>query len=155
MNEKAIIFKVNEEEYGIPINYVISIEKLPDIKAIPHLPHYVKGIVKVRGELLPVLDFEELLYEQSLQKDEHSRMIVLQTEKISIGLLVREAKEIIDIPSERLKQVGLMGYQSTKYFSGVANMEDGLITMIDPDILVSTLEGIKEIQEYVSAQETV
>ncbi|RDI41229.1 chemotaxis protein CheW [Falsibacillus pallidus] len=153
MSEKAVVFKINEEDYGIPISFVISIEKIPETNPIPQLPSFVKGIVKVRDELLPAIDLEELLYGSQLNLNEISRMIVLKTDKLSIGLFVREAKEIIDIPAELLKKVALMGYKKTKFFSGVANLEKGLITMIDPDLLVESLENIDAIQEYVENYE--
>ena len=155
LSEKAVVFKVNKEDYGVPISFVISIEKLPEVNPIPQLPSFVKGIVKVRDELIPVLDLEELLYGQELKKDEHSRMIVLKADMLSIGLFVREAKEIIDIPSDQLKKVALMGYQKTKFFSGVANLDNGLITMIDPNLLISSLEKVDKIQEYVEIHELV
>ncbi|MBS4173390.1 CheW domain-containing protein [Bacillus sp. FJAT-49736] len=148
-SSKSVIFLVGNEEYGIPVEYVISIEKNENITPIPHLPSFVKGIVKSRGELIPVIDFEMVLYQRSVGDDEEIRMIVLNTEEISIGLLVKEAKEILDIPNESLKQIGLMAYQKTAYFSSVANLDERLITIVDPNILVSSLEGIKEIKDYM------
>jgi purine-binding chemotaxis protein CheW len=67
--------------------------------------------------------------------------------------VVHEAKEILDIPEGALTQVGLMAYSRTKYFSGVINLEDRLITMIDPDVLVESLDGIREIQDYMKAHQ--
>lgn len=150
---KVVVFQVGTEEYAIPIEHVISIEKMEGITPIPHLPVYVKGIVKVRGELLPVLDFEEILYHRSIQSNEHSRMIVLKTDDLSIGVLVNDAKEIIDIGKEDLKQLGLVAFNKTSYFSAVANLDSRLITMIDPSKLVQSLEGISEIQEYMKAHQ--
>ncbi|PTY75955.1 chemotaxis protein CheW [Heyndrickxia sporothermodurans] len=149
VNEKAIIFQIGNEEYGISVDYVISIEKFENITLIPNLPPFVRGIVKSRGELIPVIDFEHVLYGHLLQHNEQSRLIVLNTEELSIGLLVKEAKEILDIPNDTLTQIGLVAYQKTNYMSSVANLESRLITMIDPNLLVHSLEGIKDILEYM------
>jgi purine-binding chemotaxis protein CheW len=81
-------------------------------------------------------------------------MIVLQTEELSFAVLVNEAKEILDIPSGNLKQPGLIAYQKTNYFTGVANMDARLITLIDPFKLVESLEGVREIKDYMKAQQT-
>jgi purine-binding chemotaxis protein CheW len=149
---KAVVFRVGSEEYAFPIQNVISIEKMEDTTPIPHLPEYVKGIVKVRGELIPVVDFENILYNRQIEIDEGTRLIVLHTMEMSIGVLVNEAKEIVDIPSDKLKQIGLIAYQKTNYFTGIANLDKRLITVIDPLKLIQSLEGIREIQEYMKSQ---
>jgi purine-binding chemotaxis protein CheW len=149
---KVVVFQVGTEEYGIPIEHVISIEKVEGITPIPHLPVYVKGIVKVRGELLPVLDFEEILYHRTIQYNDQTRMIVVKTDELTIGVLVNDAKEIIDIEKENLKQLGL-AFNKTSYFSSIANLDSRLITMIDPSKLVQSLEGINEIQQYMKSHQ--
>lgn len=154
MNEsnKVIVFTIGNEEYAIPIDNVLSIEKVEGITPIPHLPNYVSGIIKVRGELIPALDTENILYNRSTNLDETVRIVVLRTADMSLGILVNDAKEILDIPSEHVKQIGLVAYQKTSYFTGVANLDGRLITIIDPSILVKSLEGIREIQEYMQNQ---
>lgn len=52
---KVVVFRAGNEEYGVPIENVISIEKLEDINVIPNMPYYMKGVVMVRGELIPTL----------------------------------------------------------------------------------------------------
>ncbi|MEK3991099.1 chemotaxis protein CheW [Robertmurraya sp. FSL R5-0851] len=150
---KVVVFQVGKEEYAITIEHVISIEKVEGITPIPHLPVYVKGIVKVRGELLPVLDFEEILYHRTIQYNDQTRMIVVKTDELSIGVLVNDAKEIIDIEKEQLKQLGLVAFNKTSYFSSIANLDPRLITIIDPSKLVQSLEGIKEIQQYMKSHQ--
>lgn len=150
---KVVVFQVGTEEYAIPIEQVISIEKVEGITPIPHLPVYVKGIVKVRGELLPVLDLEEILYHRIIQYNDQTRMIVVKTDELTIGVLVNDAKEIIDIEKENLKQLGLVAFNKTSYFTSIANLESRLITLIDPSKLVQSLEGINEIQQYMKSHQ--
>ncbi|TYR76349.1 chemotaxis protein CheW [Rossellomorea vietnamensis] len=152
INKKAIIFHAGKEEYAIPVGHVISIEKPENITPIPQLPQYVLGITKVRGELVPVIDFANILYGRT-ESTSDKKLIVLKSEILSLGIIVNEAKEILDIPEGALTQMGLMAYSRTKYFSGVINLEDRLITMIDPDILVESLDGIREIQEYMKTHQ--
>jgi purine-binding chemotaxis protein CheW len=150
---KVVVFQVGTEEYAISIEHVISIEKVEGNTPIPHLPVYVKGIVKVRGELLPVLDFEEILYHRTIQYNDQTRMIVVKTDDLSIGVLVNDAKEIIDIEKEHLKQLGLVAFNKTSYFTSIANLDSRLITIIDPSKLVQSLEGINEIQQYMKSHQ--
>lgn len=148
---KVVVFRCGNEDYAIPVDHVVSIEKLEQINPIPHLPNYFLGLMKIRGELVPIVDFEQILYGRSASSDEQVRVIVLQTEDMFIGLLVLEAKEILDIANEDLKQIGLVNYSKTQYFSSVANLENRVITIIDPSILVRTVDGIKEIQTYLES----
>lgn len=149
---KVVVFQVGNEEYAIPISFVISIEKVEGITPIPHLPDYVNGIFKVRGDLSPVIDFERVLYNQPTRINESTKIIVLQTSELSIGVIVKDAKEIIDIPSEKIKQLGLIAYKKTTYFTGVANLDSRIITLIDPSKMVQSLDGVKQIQEFMTSQ---
>lgn len=149
---KVVVFTVGKEEYAITVDHIISIEKIEGFTRIPHLPDYVRGIVKVREELIPILDLEKVLYDRFVTKENSTRMIVIRTADMSLGILVNEAKEILDILPEQVKQLGLVAYKNTSYLTGVANLESRLITFIDPTQLVRSLEGIREIQEYMQSQ---
>lgn len=151
-SKQVVVFKTGNEEYAIPIEFIISIEKMEGITPIPHLPPYVKGIAKVRGELIPVLDLNRILYDAPIVDENSVRNIVLQTKELSLGILVNEAKDIIEISEGQIKQIGLVAYEKTSYFTGVANLDSRLITLIDPEKLVQSLEGIREIQEFMKSQ---
>ncbi|TQR19665.1 chemotaxis protein CheW [Psychrobacillus vulpis] len=150
-SEKVVVFQCGNEDYAVPVEHVISIEKLEHINPIPHLPNYLIGLMKIRGELVPIIDFEQILYNRSGVDHDVARIITMHTEDISIGLLVKEAKEILDIASDDLKQIGLVNYTKTQYFTSVANLENRMITIVDPSILVRSLEGIKDIQSYLES----
>lgn len=150
-SEKVVVFQCGSEEYAVPIEHVISIEKLEHINPIPHLPNYLIGLMKIRGELVPIIDFEQILYNRGVSDQETARIITMHTQDMSIGLLVKEAKEILDIASEDIKQIGLVNYTKTRYFTGVANLEERMITIVDPSILVRSIEGIKDIQSYLES----
>ncbi|MGE7933643.1 chemotaxis protein CheW [Viridibacillus arvi] len=147
-SSKVVVFRCGQEEYAVPIDHVVSIEKMEHVNPIPHLPSYVTGLMRMRGELMPILDFEQILYRGQAAGDQ-VRIVVLQTGDFLFGLLVVEAKEILDIPAEHLQQIGLVNYSKTKYFTAVANLEERMITIVSPSVLVDSLEGIKEIKAYM------
>ncbi|PZX07305.1 purine-binding chemotaxis protein CheW [Psychrobacillus insolitus] len=148
---KVVVFECGNEEYAVSIEHVVSIEKLEHVNLIPHLPNYLIGLMKIRGALVPIMDFEEILYSRSGRASEQARVITMLTQEMSIGLLVKDAKEILDISTDDLIQIGLVNYSKTKYFIGVANLENRMITLVDPSILVHSLEGIKDIQSYLES----
>ena len=146
--EKAVVFLCGTEEYAVPVEQVVSIEKLERVTPIPHLPNYLLGFTRIRGELTPVIDFGQVLYNRPTHTDT-SKVIVLSTDIVNYGLLVADAREIIDFEEGVLKQMGLVNYAKTKYFTAVANLEDRMISCVDPHILVNSLEGIREIIDYL------
>lgn len=154
---KVVIVQCGTEEYAIAVESVVSIERLEKVNPIPHLPSYMVGLMRIRGELVPILDFEQILYGKSAADQEDPRIVVVQTEKLHIGLLVLDAKEILDIPRQILTSSGLMAYSKTPYFTSVANLENRLITIVDPEVLSQTLAEMDEIGEFVErqAEETV
>lgn len=145
---KSVIFRCENEEYGIAIDQVVSIEKIGKITPIPHLPKYLIGFTRIREELIPVLDFNIILYNKPTS-DPMSRIIVLNTDIVNFGLVVSEAKEILDIREDDIQQVGLVNYSQTKYFTAVANLDNRMITIVSPKVLVNSLEGIREIIDYL------
>lgn len=145
---KAVVFACGTEEYAVSVEQAISIEKLEHVTPIPHLPNYLLGFTRMRGELIPVLDFERILYNRSTTSP-NARIIVLNTDVVNYGLLVTEAKEILDLDASVLKQVGLVNYSKTRYFTAVANLENRMVTYVDPKILVHSLDGIREIIQYL------
>ncbi|WP_332645263.1 chemotaxis protein CheW [Lysinibacillus sp. 54212] len=146
--EKSVVFACGHEEYAVPVDQVVSIEKLERVTPIPHLPKYLLGFTRARGELIPVIDFGLILYNQPCSGD-NIRCLILNTDVVNYGLVVGEAREIFDFNPSTLKQMGLVNYAKTQYFTAVANLEDRMITCVDPKILVNSLEGIREIIEYL------
>lgn len=144
----VVVFRCGNEDYAIAVDQIISIEKVAHINPVPHLPHYVVGLTKNRGELLPVLDFERILYNRSANSHD-TRLVIVQADDFVFGLQVVEAKEILVLSDDVLKQVGLVNYAQTKYFTAVANLDDRMITVVSPNVLCDTLDGIKEIKQYM------
>lgn len=146
---KFVVFRLESEQYAIPVEHVISIEKMMVPTIVPQMPDYMVGVVRIRGELVPVLDTRKLLYERPFEETDKTRLVVTMAEDISVAFIVDEAKEILDIPKEAVKQVNMLAYQQTPYFIGVASLPERLITLIDLNQLFTHLEGAKVIKEHI------
>ncbi|WP_071460056.1 chemotaxis protein CheW [Bacillus massilinigeriensis] len=152
-NSQAVVFQAGSEEYALPILAVVSIEKPEGITHVPHMPEYLKGIAKVREELIPVIDSEMVLYGRKTEEDEKTRIIVINTSGISAGIMVRDAREILEIPVEHLKQTSLLASGNNRFFSRIASFDGRMVMMIDPELLIVSLDGIGEVTEYVEKME--
>jgi purine-binding chemotaxis protein CheW len=151
-SKKLVIFQANQEEYGVSVEYVISIEKLDIVTPIPDMPVYMKGLMKVRNELIPVLDTKQILFRNPMELTEKSRVIVVQTTELSVALLVEEAKEILDVQKESIKPLSSIAGNGSNYISGMVNLEKRLIAMIEPGKLVDGLKEMDAIKEEMEKQ---
>ncbi|AEH47320.1 chemotaxis protein CheW [Parageobacillus thermoglucosidasius] len=150
---KFVVFQLESEQYAVPVSHVISIEKMAAPTVVPQMPDYVAGVVRIRGELVPVLDTRTLLYGRPFEETDKTRLVVTATEDISVAFIVDEAKEILDIPEESVKQVNMLAYRQTPYFIGIASLPERLITLIDPNQLFENLEGAQAIKEHIHSQQ--
>ncbi|MGX1981760.1 purine-binding chemotaxis protein CheW [Thermolongibacillus altinsuensis] len=150
---KVVVFQVQNEQYAIPVEHVISIEKMEAPTFIPNMPDYMVGVVRIREELTPVLDTTRILYNRPFTPTDRTRLVVVMADGLSVAFIVDDAKEIIDIPEEAIKQVNMLAYRQTPYFIGIANLPERLITIIDPKKWFASLEGSDAIKQHVQNME--
>ncbi|AST92413.1 chemotaxis protein CheW [Sutcliffiella cohnii] len=148
---KLVVFEVNGEEYGIAVQDVISIEKVEKRTMIPNMPEYLYGMAKVREELIPVIDTKYVFYRELLEVNEKSKVIVVQSNDLPVGLMVDDAKEIIDV--NEIKPINEIAVYKTPFVAGVIHYNDRLITQIKVSDLVSALEELEKIKELIETEE--
>ena len=85
---KYLTFQLNEEEYGIEIGYVTEIIGLQNINVVPDMPHYIRGVINLRGKVIPVMDVRLRFGAPERQYDERTCIIVINVKEQSIGLIV-------------------------------------------------------------------
>jgi purine-binding chemotaxis protein CheW len=144
--DRVVLFQTQEEEYGIPIQFVVSIEKLESLTSVSNMPEYMNGVTTVRGEITPILDSNQILYGEKFKLSDQTRMIILHTMEMSFGLIVDDAKEIIHIPNNSVQQIKLISSLQNSFIMGIANLEGRLITLINPTNLINTLEEMVEVK---------
>lgn len=80
MKRKFVIFNVGQEEYGIDIENVLSIEKNSQVTSLPQTPNYMLGIINIREQVLPVIDSNYLLFNKNLKIVEDTRLLMLEVQ---------------------------------------------------------------------------
>ncbi|AZB43472.1 chemotaxis protein CheW [Bacillus sp. FJAT-42376] len=146
---KAVIFQIQEEDFGIPIEHVVSIEKVLDLKPIPSLPDYVKGVMPIRKDLVPIIDLALLFSNKANSALDDSKVITIHSNEMNAGLLVNDAKEILELQESDLKPLPLGAAASADWFSSIAMKEGRLITVVDSASFIRTLEGIEQIRAEI------
>src|SRR6056297_1474388 len=94
---KHLIFDLEGEYYGLDIRYVIEIIGMQKITMVPELPDYVKGIINLRGNIIPVIDVRKKFNKEEKDYTDRTCIIVIQVNEISIGLVVDKVSEVLTI----------------------------------------------------------
>ena len=145
-DEKVIVFQLNEEEYGVPVQQVGSIERMQHITRVPQTSEFVKGVINLRGVATPIIDLRTRFNLEEVNYNESTRIIIVYIEDMEVGLIVDEANDVIDIPSEAIEPAPeVVGTIEVEYIRGVAKLEKRLLILLDlPKIL--SFEEFKELK---------
>ena len=103
MQGKYLTFKVGDGEYGIEIKYVTEIIGVQDITFVPQTYSYVKGIMNLRGTIIPIIDMRLRFCQEEKEYTERTCIVVLSMEDMNIGLIVDEVQEVSDIGDENIQ----------------------------------------------------
>lgn len=150
---KFVVVKVDNEYFGININQIRFIERLPDIITIPKTPSYIKGISNIRGKVTPVFGLQERLSKGTTTYTNQTRLVVVSVNGEDIGLIVDEAKEVIDIQEEQIQPVPSIADNKVEFLSGIVKLENYLLILLDVEKLIGNdkivQEKLKEINEML------
>jgi purine-binding chemotaxis protein CheW len=132
IENKYVIFKLCKEYYGIPIDNVLSIEKTGQATRIPNAPNYVKGVINLRGEVVPVINLRKKLGMESDDSYKNSRIVVVSINEIVVGLMVDSSSEVLEIDKENIDKPPANGdNQFIEYISGIGKTSDRLIILLN------------------------
>ncbi len=97
---RFLTFQLDQEGYGIDIKYVTEIIGIQEITKVPELPEYVKGIINLRGKIIPVMDVRLRFKKEPKEYSDRTCVIVIDIEELSIGLIVDSVSEVVSIPEK-------------------------------------------------------
>lgn len=131
---QSVVFHLNTELYGIDIFRVHEIIRLREITPIPKTPKHIRGLVNLRGKTIPVIDLRMKLTMPVTDDSDSTRIIVVEAEQGSIGLVVDSVKEVITIHKEEMEEApALVAAGKSDFVLGLAKQGETLITLIDLD----------------------
>jgi purine-binding chemotaxis protein CheW len=138
---KVIVFSLVDEEYGVEVSQVRSIEKMQNITRVPRTPDFVKGVINLRGVVTPVIDLKTRFNLGAEEYTDSTRIIIVAVEDMEVGLIVDAANDVIDIPVNSIEQPpAVVGGIKASYLRGVAKLEDRLLIMLNLDKVLSNEE---------------
>jgi purine-binding chemotaxis protein CheW len=130
--EHLATFLLEGEEYGVDVRQVQEIRRVSEITTVPRAPEFVRGVVNLRGRILPVLDLKRKLGLGEVSMERAARIVVVNVEKRTLGLLVDGASQVLKVPVSRIEPPPEeVVERGGDYIRGVAKLEDRLIILID------------------------
>jgi len=147
---KYLTFNLMDEYYGVNVEWILQIIAIPEITVIPKTPPFVKGVINLRGKIIPVMDLR-LRFNLPLQEyNERTSIIIikLKTDKseIYIGFIVDKVNEVLDILENETEQTPTFGVElDTQYILGMAKVKSKVTTLLDINEIL-TQNIIKQIE---------
>jgi purine-binding chemotaxis protein CheW len=141
--KRYLVFRLGDEEYGIDINKITTIiEKDMNIARVPKLPPFLKGVINLRGEIIPVISLRLKFDLSDDVFDTETRIIIVKMDEISAGLIVDSVAEVIELDEESTDSIAnIAGELSVDYITGVGKAGERIITLLNLEHLVSLKEN--------------
>lgn len=142
---KVVVFKLAHEEYGIEVEKVKTIERMMPITRVPKTFTFIKGVVNLRGVVVPVMDLRGRFGLPEAEYDDQTRIIIVNTHEMEVGFIVDGASDVIDMNAEQIEAPPeVVGGVKAKYLRGVAKINDQrLLIMLNLAEVLNREEIIK------------
>ena len=128
---KFLTFAMGKEMYGIEIQYVTEIIGIQSITEIPEFPEYVRGIINLRGKIIPVMDVRLRFKKPFREYTDRTCIVVIDTQDISIGLIVDSVSEVLSIRDEEIVPPPAINKGEQKYIKGIGKIGSEVKLLLD------------------------
>ena len=137
-------FKLLKEEYGVNILNVQEIKVLTDITRVPFAPDYIKGVINLRGSVLPVIDLKRRIGLEDAPYTDAPRIIIMKIGEFSIGMIVDAVTEVLTISGRDINPAkDVSDSTSNRFVNSIGNIDARLIIMLNLDEIVDLPEDMK------------
>ncbi|MGA2975269.1 MAG: chemotaxis protein CheW [Spirochaetia bacterium] len=136
-----ISFSVGEEEYGLELLRVKEVIRIREITWLPKAPSFVKGIINLRGDVIPIIDLRDKFGLEAKEATAMTRVIVVEVEGRLMGMVVDSASQVVRIPADQIDPPPpVLGGVSQEFITGVGKLEDKLIILLNIDAILTVEE---------------
>ncbi|EQE74081.1 TPA: purine-binding chemotaxis protein CheW [Clostridioides difficile] len=135
---KYLKFKVDEQDFGVELEKVIEITGNQEIIFIPELPTYSKGIINLRGKIIPIIDMSLRLKKDELMTTNCMYIVVTEIKDLVVGFVVDRVDDIVSLEKSKISPPPRVTIEYSDYFvSGVGELEGKIITLLDLEKLLT------------------
>lgn len=138
-----ISFSVGEEEYGLELLRVKEVIRVREITWLPRAPSFVKGIINLRGDVIPIIDLRDKFGLETREQTTQTRVIVVEVEGRLMGMVVDSASQVVRIPGDQIDPPPpVLGGFSRQYITGVGKTDDKLVILLNVDAILTVDEKV-------------
>ena len=138
--DKYVTFKSGNEYFGIKIEYVNEIIVYQEITEIPETEEYIKGLINLRGKIIPVIDVRIRFKQEPFEYNDRTCIIVLNVKELVVGLIVEKIAEVVEITEGNIlpnPKIGKADRSQNKYVYGIGKVGDEVKLLLDPERLLN------------------
>lgn len=137
-----IVVRLGEEQYGIDIKYIDSILRMQTITRVPKVAPYIKGVINLRGEVIPVMSIRLKMLLPDDEFTKSTRIIILKLEQHGmIGIIVDDVKEVVTLDNSMIEKVAYDPKdENTNFINGVGKFDGQLISLLDFNLVMHEKE---------------
>ncbi|MCB2229201.1 chemotaxis protein CheW [bacterium] len=129
---QLVSFNIGSEEFGVDILKVQEINRMVEITKVPQAPHYVEGVINLRGKVIPIIDLRKRFSLEIKAHDKNTRIVVVDIGGNIMGMIVDAVSEVLRLPSDTIEPPPeLVTGINSEYIKGVAKLEDRLLIFLD------------------------
>ena len=135
---EVLFFNIGDTVYGIEIEYINEIIGIEHITVVPKIPDYIKGIINIRGKMVPVISVRKRFGMEELPYDDRTCIIVLEFENgIQVGIIVDRVQEVVVVDKDIIsKTPDCKNVNTNRYIKSIVNANDGIKLLLDCDKLI-------------------
>lgn len=135
--EKVLTFAVGEQTYGIEIPHVIEIIGVQHITELPNMPDFIKGVMNVRGKVVPVMNIRSRFGKEEIPYDDFTCIIIISIADDSLGIIVDRVEEVINVTPKDIAQTpDYKSVNASKYIEYIVKMNDEIKLVLDCEKLI-------------------
>ena len=141
---QVIAFKLRKEEYGFNILNVKEIKGLTDITRVPFASDFIKGVINLRGSVLPVIDLKKRLGLQDMEYTDDTRIVVVREDDLEVGMIVDAVTGVITLNGEHIDAAKSVDNENSRFITGVGKVEEErLIILLNLEAIIGLQDEIK------------
>ncbi|MDO4204711.1 MAG: chemotaxis protein CheW [Selenomonadaceae bacterium] len=140
---QVVAFKLRKEEYSFNILNVQEIKGLTDITRVPYASDFIKGVINLRGSVLPVIDLKKRLGLMDTPYTDDTRIVIVKVDDISVGMVVDEVTEVLVFNQSEIEVAKSVDNEIGRFISGIGKLDDRLVIMLDLNAIVGLTDELK------------
>lgn len=130
--ERYLTFFLGEEQYGIAIDRIKEIIAIMKVTNVPKTPAYMRGVINLRGSIIPVVDTRLRFGMETKEEDMHTAIVIVEVDKVNVGFIVDRVEEVASIDSANLSEPPKFGNNiDTDFICSMAQMEENVVMILD------------------------